>query len=367
MVRSHHGDVEVHKSPPGTSAPGLQGIPSAPSETPSPIPPAPYPEQLAAPSGYARTLYSPYGSQDSRGTPQTSRDMPNRSMSHHDEGYSSHPHQGHSPHTQVQRSPCQEQGTPSQYDPRHDPNVRSPGYQSQTSTEPSAHAYHRDRPMESYGHSRDYARSRSQPEPQHNPNYTRSRSQETRDYSHLMTSHPAEGNEYTQPPVPARNYSLNDDDGGFGDQSSRNRRVLSSSSHFNVPRDYADYRSHGQYAMRTSGGDEVDYAGYSQILPRSLRDQPYLHTSGSYQNDTFIADTRLPGDGAYIGQGQSQEYKDQGHSAYHPQRGPLPPIPHQNSGSRHHSDSNTQAHYNTQQGVVFPATNRRYMNSDTYI
>ena len=130
---------------------------------------------------------------------------------------------------------------------------------------PNAHARDRDRPGQSHDTSRYYWRSRSQPEthrePSYNPDYSRSRSQEVRDYPHLMTSHPAEDNEYTQPPVPARNYALDDDDdGGFGTQTPRNRRMISSS---NVPRDYVDYRSHDQHRPRSSGDEDVDYAGYS--------------------------------------------------------------------------------------------------------
>ena len=377
MVQAHNSEVEVHKSPPRTSAP---------SENPPPVPLAPYPEQLAVPSGYQpphgvqRSPHSPYSPQDSsHGKPHSPRDIPNtpRGMSHPQEGYPTH--QGHSSFAPVQRSPYQQSATPSQYDPsefqeRQNLNAHSPGYSasyySQTSTEPSAHGYNRARSVESHGHPRDYARNRSQPEPPYNPDYTRSGSQEIRDYPHLMTSHPTLDNEYTHPPVPARNYSLDDDDdGGFGAQSSRNRRALSSSSHTNVPRDYVDYRSHDQYPMRPSGDDEVDYAGYSQIPPRSLRNQPYSPTSESYQNEAFIGDTRMPGDGAYIRQGQSQGHRGQGNdtgqSPYYSQRGPLPPLPQQDN--RHHSDSRMQAHYNTQQGVVFPHTDRRYMDSDTYI
>ena len=121
----------------------------------------------------------------------------------------------------------------------------------------------------------------------------------------------------------------------------------------------------------------------------------------SYQNAAFSGDTRLPGDGAqvdpitdYRGQGQdvghrgqdvSHRGQDAGHrgqdvghrgqdmghggqdvghrgedwgrgnsSSYPLDRGPLPPLPHR-----------TQRRPPI--GFVFPAAERRYMDSDTYI
>ena len=113
--------AEVHKSP---APPAPQRIPSAPSETPPPVPPAPYPEQLAVPLGY----------QASQGTPRSPRDLPSspygvpyrmphsprdmqasqRGVPQPREGYPA-PHPVQSPHTRVQRSPYSQSSYPSQY------------------------------------------------------------------------------------------------------------------------------------------------------------------------------------------------------------------------------------------------------------
>ncbi len=201
-----------------------------------------------------------------------------------------------------------------------------------------------------------------------------------------MTSHPVQANEYTQPPYPVRSYSLQneagaDDDGGFADRAVRPRRLQSTPA---VPREYADYRAHPGYA-RSPGGEDVDYAGYSQIPAsyQSERDPPYSPTASGlrgYENEAYTRDAtrmRLPGDG---GNPSSSGYLDVSQSGYSSDRdrGPLPPVPQRGESWGRYPGSPPQGsqappgpyspqevQYSQHRGVVFP--DRQFADSDTFI
>ncbi len=333
--------------------------------------------ESAAYPGYTQATQSPH-------YPASAQQYPPRTPT------SPSQHSSHTPGSQYeQRTPTSAPG----YAP-YSPNSASQYDYTNRQNEINEHQAYRSPSHEAQG-GQAYRTPQHEAQDRHgyNSSYTRSRSHDPdAAYPHLARgphSTPARDNEYSEPPVPARNYRLQDnseDDGGFSvvPKSSRRRILSSPEESSNRYRDQGQGRSTDQGQGRPS---DPDYYGYAEI--------PARNTSHSYHNRAYESD-RYPGDGAYSGYsypGQGQTDQGQGHGPRSPayreysgeysresqrsssrqqfsatsptERGPLPPIPGNASQGQGYYEGQ-RAQYSPREGVVFP-TDRYRMDSDTYI